>query len=109
MTLLNTRSLRKHLDDKLSENYLLCNDIIDLPETVRRENTVDLMLKSGNHFRVHFNYKVQNHRCTGIAYSNRMQLLDSEDRDGMTIENSSTIQVFKVTNECLFGAVLSAG
>ena len=33
VTLLNTHSLRKHLDDILSDKHLLCNDIMGLTET----------------------------------------------------------------------------
>ena len=49
MTLLNTRSLRKHLNDILMDKPLLCNDIIGLIETQLevRENTADLKVKLG--------------------------------------------------------------
>ena len=42
MTLLNKRSLRKHLDNILSDKYLLYNDIKSLTEAQVevRENTV---------------------------------------------------------------------
>lgn len=35
VTLLNTRSLRQHLDYILSDKHLLCSDIIDLTEEAR--------------------------------------------------------------------------
>lgn len=69
MTLLNTCSLRKHLDAKLSDNHLLCNR--PTRNSLRRTCT-DLILKLGTN-------NVQNHRYIDIAYSNRMQLLDSEN------------------------------
>lgn len=55
MTLLNKRSLRKHLDNILSDKYLLYNDIKSLTEAQVevRENTVDLKLKLEKHFTVH--------------------------------------------------------
>ena len=44
MTLLNTSSLRTHLDDMLPDKYILCNDIIGLTESQLkvRENIIDL-------------------------------------------------------------------
>ena len=75
MTLLNTCSLRKHLDAKLSDNHLLCNR--PTRNSLRRTCT-DLILKLGTN-------NVQNHRYIDIAYSNRMQLLDNE---GMIILKS---------------------
>ena len=41
---LNTCSLKKRLDDILSDKYLLCNDIIGLTETQLevRDNTAEL-------------------------------------------------------------------
>ena len=57
VTLLSKRSLRKHLDDILYDEHLLCNDTIGLIKTQLevRENTADLKVKSKIHFRVHLN------------------------------------------------------
>ena len=58
MTLLNTRSLRKHLNDILMDKPLLCNDIIGLIETQLevRENTADLKVKGFLRFFEVFEY-----------------------------------------------------
>lgn len=71
MALLNKRSFRKHLDDILSDKYLLYNDIKILTEArvEVRENTVDLKLKLEKHFTVHFTCNFQKYRSIGIVYS----------------------------------------
>ena len=94
MILFNTGFLRKHLDDILSDKYLLCNNITDLTEAHLEvgENTADLEVKLEKRFRVRFNRNVQIHRRIGIVYSNIIQLVDSEDRESITILTLSKIK-----------------
>ena len=66
---LNTCSLKKRLDDILSDKHLLCNDIIGLTETQLevRDNTAELKVKIKKHFRAHFNYNAQKRGRIGIV------------------------------------------
>lgn len=94
MALLNKRSFRKHLDDILSDKYLLYNDI-KVPTEAQvevRENTVDLKLKLEKHFTVHFTCNFQKYRSIGIVYSIWIQLVDSTDHDSMTIHAFSKMK-----------------
>lgn len=77
VTLLNTCSLKKRLDDILYDKHLLCNDIIGLTETQLevRDNTTELEVKIKKHFRVHFNCNTQKQGRIGIVYSNKNSYL----------------------------------
>ena len=93
MILLSTGSLRKHLDDILSDKFLLCNNIADLTEAhleVRKSRDLEVNLEK--RFRVRFNCNIQIHRRIGIVYSNIIQLVDSEDHESMTIFTFSKIK-----------------
>ena len=90
---LNTCSLKKRLDDILSDKHLLCNDIIGLTETQSevRDNTAELKVKIKKHFWAHFNCNSQKQGRIGVVYSNKIQSVDSENHDSMTIFNLSKI------------------
>ena len=57
LTLLNTRSLKKHLDDILSDVDLLNNDVLCFTETQLQlhENTSEITSKFQDNFRMYFN------------------------------------------------------
>ena len=87
LTLLNTRSLKKHSDDILSDVDLLSNDVLYFTETQLQlhENTSEIASKFQNNFRMCFNSNRDQHKSIAFGYSSSMLLHDSSDYGSMPI------------------------
>ena len=87
LTLLNTRSLKKHLDDILSDVDLLNNDVLCFTETQLQlhENTSEITSKFQDNFRMYFNSNRDQHKSIAFGYSSSMLLHDSSDYGSMSI------------------------
>ena len=79
ITLLNTRSLRKHSDDILNDIALINNDVLCLTETqlYLNEDTSEVTSKFQNSFRMYFNNNRDKYRSTAFGYSSNMALCSS--------------------------------
>ena len=76
ITLLNTRSLRKHSDDILNDLALVNNDLSCLTEIQLHLNddTSEITSKFQNNFRMYFNNNRDKYRSIAFAYSSTMIL-----------------------------------
>ena len=81
ITLLNTRSLRKHSDDILNDIALVNNDVLCLTETQLHlnEDTSKITSKFQNSFRMYFSNNRDNYRSIAFGYSSNMVLCSSSD------------------------------
>ena len=81
ITLLNTRSLRKHSDDILNDMALVNNDVLCLTETQLHLNddTSEITSKFQNNFRMNFNNNRDKYRSIAFGYSSNMILSNSSD------------------------------
>ena len=81
ITLLNTRSLRKHSDDILNDIALVNNDVLCLTETQLHlnEDTSEITSKFQNSFRMYFNNNRDKYRSIAFGYSSNMALCSSSD------------------------------
>ena len=123
VTSFNTRPLRKHLDDILSDKHMLLYYRTNR-NTVRSKRKYSRCRSKirKKHFRVYFKYNVQKHRNISIVYPNRMLLVDSEDHGSIEILTFSKIKLSlrpvkialiyrsaKVTNESIYSSALLVG
>ena len=79
VTLLNTRSLRKHSDDILNYMALVNNDVLCLTETQLHLNddTSEITSKFQNNFRMYFNNNKDKYRSIAYGYLSDMILSNS--------------------------------
>ena len=87
LTLLDTRSLKKHSDDILSDVDLLSNDVLCSTEKQLQlhENTSEITSKFQKNFRMYFNSNRDQHKIITFGYSSSMLLHDSSDYGSMPI------------------------
>ena len=87
ITLLNTRSLKKHYKDIMKDQHLLDSDILCLTETQLQidEDTSVIESRFQDHFKMHFNSNEDKYRSTAFCYSNRVSVLDHEDHNVISI------------------------
>ena len=87
LTLLDTRSLKKHSDDILSDVDLLSNDVLCCTEKQLQlhENTSEITSKFQKNFRMYFNSNRDQHKIITFGYSSSMLLHDSSDYGSMPI------------------------
>ena len=87
ITLLNTRSLKKHYKDIMKDHHLLDSDILCLTETQLQigEDTSVIESRFQEHFKIHFNSNENRYRSIAFCYSNRVSILDHEDHNAISI------------------------
>ena len=86
ITLLNTRSLRKHCKDIVKDKHLLGNDFLRLSETQLQIDDDTSCIESSlqEHFKIHCNSNENKYRNIGFYYSNFVSLLTYENHNGIS-------------------------
>lgn len=87
VTLLNTRSLRKHALDIISDRELMGNDMLCLTETHLdiNENKLYLTELFAEKYRFHFNCSDNKYKSIAFLYSSQIEPQVVEDYDGVSI------------------------
>ena len=88
ITLLNTRSLKKHYKDIMKDRHLLDGDILCLTETQLQigEDTSVIESRFQEYFKIHFNSNENRYLLfKSFCYSNLVSILDHEDHNAISI------------------------
>ena len=103
ITLLNTRSLKKHYEDIMKDKHLLDSDILCFTKTQLQidEDTSVIESRFQEHSKIHFNSNKNKYRSIAFCYSNRVSVLDHENyvisiiavKSRMNILNEHTITI----------------
>ena len=95
ITLLNTRSLRRHseAEDILSDVDLMQNDILCLTETqlYLNEDKSDITTKFQNTFSMYYNSNTDKHRNIGFGYSGNIFFCESSIFCSMSLVNETNL------------------
>ena len=89
IALVNTRSLRRHSEDTLSDIDLMQNDILRLTETkfYLNEDISDITTKFQKNFSMYYNSSTDKHRIIAFGYSSNIFLCESSKFCSMSLVN----------------------
>ena len=89
IALLNTRSLRRHSQDILSDVDLIQNDILFLTETqlYLKGDTSDMTTKFQNNFSMYYNSSTDKHKSIAFGYSSNIFLCESSNFCSVSLVN----------------------
>ena len=80
------RSLSKHVDDKVSDDRIINNDIIEFAETqINLSDSTCKIIQTSNFLNIHFNNSRNNFLFLAYGYRNNVAVLDKFDANPVSI------------------------